>query len=58
MTEPLISARLSARSALQDEARRLRERADQLDGLALTIPDDFPKGADLALWQLVMDSRM
>ena len=49
--------RISARHALMNKASDLRRRANQLDGLARSIPDNFPPDADAALHDLLSRSK-
>lgn len=51
------TCRLSARSALLDEAAQLNMRAMRLQELARSIPENFPQTADRALYDLVVKSQ-
>lgn len=51
------ASRTTGRNVLLDEAKRLRRRADQLDALALSIPENFPRDANEALLDLALASR-
>ena len=54
------ASRVNARAALLDRAQQLRRQADGLESLAGVLPADLgymSKGAEEALWQLVIDAR-
>lgn len=49
-----IAARQSARGVLSDRVQRLRREADQLEALSRALPEELPRGADEALWELLI----
>lgn len=48
------TARQSARGVLRDRANRMRREADQLEALSRALPEELPRGADEALWELLI----
>jgi hypothetical protein len=49
-----LGGRVSARSAIEDRARRLRREATMLEALSRALPVELSAAADEALWQLVI----
>ena len=51
------ASRLSARSALLEQATRLEREAAGLRRLAGVLPGEMPQEAEEALWELVVSRR-